>query len=142
MCRFLCCLQSTAVVLWCKLSDADYFISAGISMTLEVVSGCHTECSHQYNHTTVTQAFGSMSPDNMNKSIYSCNYCSEYKMLSSPRIQKVKSYTQPNQSKPKNKYIPGIPYGTRNLLLISGTSYVTTYVSTWLFMYGDFGRDA
>ena len=29
---------------------------------LEAVSGCHSECSHQYIHITVTQAFRSMSP--------------------------------------------------------------------------------
>ena len=32
----------------------------------------------------------------------------EYNISSSPRIQKVKNYTQPNQSKPQNKCIPGI----------------------------------
>ena len=35
-------------------------------MSLEVVSGCHSECSHQYIHTTVNQAFESMSPKRWN----------------------------------------------------------------------------
>ena len=67
----LSCLQSTTVVLF-KLCDAGSLIrSFGMDiksklkiMSLEVDSTCHTECSHQYIHTTVTQAFGSMSPKN------------------------------------------------------------------------------
>jgi len=40
----------------------------------------------------------------------------EHNIISAPRIHKVKNYTLPNQSKPKNEYIPGLPYGARNLL--------------------------
>ena len=62
-------LQSTAAVVLCKLCD----VSVGIfskqvknKPSLEVVSACHTESSHEYIHTTstVNQPFGSTSPKN------------------------------------------------------------------------------
>ena len=68
---FLYCLQPTAVVVY-KLSNAGSLIrSFGRVvknklkiMSLEVDSACHTEFSHQYIDTTLTQPFGSMSPEN------------------------------------------------------------------------------
>ena len=40
-------------------------------MSMEVVSGCNADCSHQHiNTTAVTQASESMSPTNINKMNY------------------------------------------------------------------------
>ena len=67
-------------------------------MSLEVVGGCHnSECSHQYIHTTLTQASGSMSPENRNKSNYRCNYYKWYRYgvyyyLVSPNPESKKLY--------------------------------------------------
>ena len=77
---FLYGVRSTAVVLQ-MLCDAGSLIgSFGRDikrelkiMSLEVDGACHAEYSNQHIHATVTQGFGSMSPQKINKSNYYCS---------------------------------------------------------------------